>query len=937
MGSTGRMDMRRLHKLLVALFASLLLQACMSETSEEHLESGRVLLEKRDFQNAIVEFKSALKVDARNAQARALLGEAYYEIEDFESANKELSRALELDATLDKSRVVPTLARTLLYLADYSRLDKLEIDGLDLAGRSTTLAAKALARLYQGDEVVAEEILAAASEEKPVPLFTQLAIARLAIERKEFEKAQKQLNKLVLANMDYAPAWNLIGDIFAAQRQPKKASAAYTTVLKLDPRIFDARLNRVMMYIYQRKFKDARADLQVLERMHRAVSKDHPGVSFARGILLMQAGAYPQARKAFEKAADFSYAFPLAYYYMAVIDLQDGSHERALGEIYRFLKLAPESLAGPKLAARLELEFGGYHTAAQLLEPIVNTYPNDIEALNLLASAKLGLGKGGQGVALLARVARLQPKSPDARTRLGAGYFATGEVELGIEVLQNAVGVDSEFEQAYILLVLNYLREGRVKEAIEEAKAYKNRHPASTTSFNLLGRAYYANKEFDKATWAYTKALELDATDTEARHGLAEIALEHKDYDRARHYYHRVLKYHEDDLQTQLKLAASYALEGNEEIMRNMLQIAIDDHPESTEPLLVLIRYFVAAGRLREAEPLIVQLGNIEAGQPDALATIASYQLATNQYQQAILTLERLQTLRPSVGQYHYMMSKAFAGLGNVEESLRELVKATELNPQHFYTKLALARLAMQQERWGIFEKRLDELKRMAPHNPDVMQLEVVSSRRKGDTQRIAALLWSVYQKLPTSENLLALVDHRMLTGDGTGAVSLLEKWVADNPQDIPARLKLAQVFLQLGNAAQSEAQYRAIIKIDEENLAALNNLAWDLLGSNPAEALRLARRANHLSANSSVQVLDTLAMALLRTGHLEEARRTLVRAVELEPDNLEVRFHEAQVMHAQGNRDATIAALTEILEEDKDFNGRDTARALLDYLNTSG
>ena len=93
------------------------------------------------------------------------------------------------------------------------------------------------------------------------------------------------------------------GDIFAAQRQPRRAEEAYSKVLKHEPRMFDARLNRSMMRIYLRDFAAAREDLQTLEKMHRAITKDHPGFHFAQGILLMQRGVYKQARKAFEHRA----------------------------------------------------------------------------------------------------------------------------------------------------------------------------------------------------------------------------------------------------------------------------------------------------------------------------------------------------------------------------------------------------------------------------------------------------------------------------------------------------------------------------------------------------------------------------------------------------------------------------------------------------------
>jgi hypothetical protein len=76
----------------------------------------------------------------------------------------------------------------------------------------------------------------------------------------------------------------------------------------------------------------------------------------------------------------------------------------------------------------------------------------------------------------------------------------------------------------------------------------------------------------------------------------------------------------------------------------------------------------------------------------------------------------------------------------------------------------------------------------------------------------------------------------------------------------------------------------------DGDVIAAMNNLAFELLmeaeASRPAldEALKLARAANDRTAGTHAEVLDTLALALFRTGSLDEAIETQKKAVALAP-----------------------------------------------------
>lgn len=912
--------------------AALCLQACGEQTSQEHVKTARQLIEQKNNAEAVVELKAALGKDIRNVTARALLGKVYFSSGDYEGAEKELSRALELDDSVERSMVVPLLSRTLLHIGDFSRLDSMPVHDLNDQGRSIVLSAKALARLYQGDPVVAQQIIETALAVEPVPSFTLLASARMALARGDHAGADRELDALLERTPGYHPAWNLRGDIYASQRAAKLAEAAYSKALKIAPRLFDARLNRAMMRIYQSDFKGAREDVQMLKRMHHLAAQNHPGVSFADGLLMMRAGNYDPARKAFEKTADFSYAYPLAYYYMAVIDLQQGSLQRALGEIYRFLALAPESVVGPKLAALLELEHGGFHEAEQLLQPIVATYPKDIEALNLLASAKLGLGKGGQGVQLLARVAQLEPRSASAKTRLGAGYLATGDTDRAISILKRSATIDPKFEQADILLILNYLRDNKVDEAITAAVEFKNRNPGSTSSFNLLGRAYFAKEDYEKAGWAYNKSLELDVTDSAARHGLAEIAIARGEFGRARNLYQRILKYDEDDLHTQLKLASSYALQGSEQNMIDILEIAMDDHPESTEPLLMLIRYYMASGQMDNARRMVEKLHTVHRNQPDALATIAGFQVASGSYNQALLTLQQLISLRPSVAHYHFMRARAYAGLNDTESALAELAQTAELDPRHFYAKVSLARLAQMNNQHERFTALLANLKWLAPQNLDVLRMELLQAQKAGDNTAVAALLQQIYQQSPTTSDLIALAADRFDAGDRNGAVQLMKDWIEKNDKDIVARLKLADFFLALKQQSAAIDQYRQIVRIDFDNVIALNNLAWELLDSNPKEALRYARKAFDLSADTPA-VLDTLAMAQLNNGQLAAAGRSIDRALELDPKNAEYRYHKAQILYAKGEKNSARAALQTALAEDSAFAQRRQAEALLGRL----
>ena len=128
--------------------------------------------------------------------------------------------------------------------------------------------------------------------------------------------------------------------------------------------------------------------------------------------------------------------------------------------------------------------------------------------------------------------------------------------------------------------------------------------------------------------------------------------------------------------------------------------------------------------------------------------------------------------------------------------------------------------------------------------------------------------------------------------------------------------------------------QCREILKLEPDNIVALNNLAWYLLESDPKESMQYAERAVALAPDSSA-VLDTLALAQLENKKLDEARKTIDRALNISPKSADIRFHEAKIRAAEGDSSGAIVAITSLLNRDEDFSQRDEAEAFLEKLRS--
>ena len=114
----------------------------------------------------------------------------------------------------------------------------------------------------------------------------------------------------------------------------------------------------------------------------------------------------------------------------------------------------------------------------------------------------------------------------------------------------------------------------------------------------------------------------------------------------------------------------------------------------------------------------------------------------------------------------------------------------------------------------------------------------------------------------------------------------------------------------QLGNLAEAEAAYRATLEVRPEDLQALNNLAYMLVGkpeADPAETLALAERASNAAARAQLSddqragVLDTLGVAQLRAERCAEAERTFSQALQAVPLTPRFQIGLAEALVGQG------------------------------------
>jgi Tfp pilus assembly protein PilF len=161
-------------------------------------------------------------------------------------------------------------------------------------------------------------------------------------------------------------------------------------------------------------------------------------------------------------------------------------------------------------------------------------------------------------------------------------------------------------------------------------------------------------------------------------------------------------------------------------------------------------------------------------------------------------------------------------------------------------------------------------------------------------------------------------------------AVEPLLSWLENNPDDSSTRIYLAVVYQSAKENDKAIKVYETALKQTPDNSTVLNNLAWLYsLKGNP-KAMQMAESAYRYSPENP-GVLDTYGWILVQQGQVEKGQRLIKQALQIIPDNADIRFHYAASLLKSGNEAEGKKILQELLEQDKPFEGRQRAKQLLE------
>lgn len=918
--------MKQLIIILLLTLSSVIYAADISE----YLSDADRYIQNRDYKAAIIQLKNALQQKPKNVDARLKLGSVYLKIGNGPAAEKEYRKAKKNGANIE--RWMPKLAEALL-----------------IQNRGADLLRDIDVRNEMSSYVKAD-------------ILGKRGQAYLMIN--DVESATKSFDSALALNKNNTFALLGSARIFASQQELEKATEQVDLVLKNSPKNIIA-LNFRAQIAYQTK------DLILAKSTYQkalGVYSRHIPTLLGMANIHMALKEYLEAEKFADQIIAINREIPMPYYIKALGDINNKDLKNAETNLQKVLSMQSNHLPSLLIMGRIQYTKGNYEQAEKRLRDFTNKVPRHLPAIKLLGATRLKLkdvdgarkilvqgealdendadllsllgmvysqsGKISKGSEYFERAAKISPEKANIQTQLGLSYLAGGDLDQAVSVLENAIKLDKDFERADVMLILTHLRKKDYDNALKAAKAYAKKQPKNPAAYNFQGAAYSGKGDDKKARNAFEKALKIKSGFSVAELNLARLDVKEKKYKSAEKRFKNVISYENKNVKAYLGLAKLLLEQGEKEKSLKWVKEILHKQPKAIQPSIVLNRFYLADNQPVKALDVAQNMAAINPSSSIVLEMLARTQIANDKIDEAVSSYKMIAELNPNNSNAHYNLALAYLKNKNKKQAIMSFDRVLLLDDKHIGVLSSYAMYEIKERLYKPALARAIKLKKEYKNKAVgwMVEGEIYMAQKK--YKRAIKAFQKAHKKEKNNRGVHKLAKAFEKSGDYESGILILKNWLRENEKDLSSHILLAQLFQSFNQNQNAAESYLAVLRLQPDNVVALNNISWIYSGLENKRAIEYGKRAYELAPNNP-SIADTYGWALVKVGDIDRGLNMLKQASVQAPHIGDIKYHIAYALYKKNDIPRAVKELKRLLAI-QEFKSHKNAKMLLKKIESN-
>jgi len=684
--------------------AVLVMGACTTpeKAKAQHVARGQSLLKEKKFQEASIEFRNALQIDDRLADAHWGLAQAYEGLDRYQEAFAEMRQVVEMDKNnldvrvrlgnyyLVGARQSPTA------VIEAERLAKevLQKDPNNIEGH--ILMGSVLFAQDHRQEALTE--LNGAIQIDPKRVESYLSLARFYALMKDAANSEAAYQRAISVNGTSAMAHYEYGKFLVQTGRKDVAQIEFEKAVQVDRVNHDARFILASFYLVNKKLDKAEEAYKALAEL----DKEKPEGRAVLADFYSSVGRPDQAIAIYKEIIAKSSDYTQGRYRLTEIMLMGGDLAGARDQIAEVLKKDAHDRKALLLRARVSMQSGetsNLKAAVEDLKEVLRQEPNSRPGLFFMAEAQMRLGQMDQVRAFAGDLERNYPDYLPGKLMQVQVNLTTGDPKSALNLSRQlldrvaAAAPDRETSPQMIaeLRVKTLLAHGTAalqlrdtKTARQDFAAARDAAPGNTDPYINLAGVSLAENKVDEAINSYNSALAVEGANFNALRGLINIYVTQKRFDQAQARIDRAINAQPGNASLHFLKGQIYGFEMNAQGAEAEFQRTLEIDGNYLAAYSALGALFVNTNqqeRAIEQYRKIVEhrpdnaaaytlIGMLESSRQNIDAAIENYRKALAQDQNAIFAANNLAWLY------------AVYGKGNMDEAVRLAQGVVQSSPQ---------------------------------------------------------------------------------------------------------------------------------------------------------------------------------------------------------------------------------------------------------------